>query len=164
MKRIVCSLACALFFILLILIYPIVSGVGIQAFSNSEELVYYVNGFAIPIKDVNSFEPITVDLLLRGVEEVYSMDHSYIQNLLRKIGVNESFNAEGIRVLYNCSEIAGEKPITYSIGSDGWYWVSIPVGPCVLHNIPLIMRLNGTVHVKHVVHNNVYEFHPIRYF
>ncbi|ABN70647.1 hypothetical protein Smar_1562 [Staphylothermus marinus F1] len=151
MVRITYLLIC-IFFILVCMsaTLPATHSVGMQVFNSGGRLVYHVSGYAIPIKNISSFEPVTVDLLLRGVDEVYSMDRSYVENLLSRIGANVSFNAGGIRVFYNYSEEAGRSEITYKLGPDGWYWVDVPAGPCMVHGLPLLLKLSGTVHVKRI--------------
>lgn len=117
---------------------------------NSDVLTYHIRGLAIPIKDISTFEPLTVNLTLYGADVRYFIERDYIKNLLKQARINMSINIKGIRIYYNCSEVAGKKSVTYVLDPDGWYSISIPVGPCIVRNIPLILKFNGEVIVKQI--------------
>jgi len=122
----------------------------VEGLPNNSVLTYRVKGYVIPVKDVNTFEPITVDLELYGADKIGFINRGSIEKVLKMIGINMSINVKGIYIYYNCSENAGEKPVTYRLGPDGWYWISVPVGPCVIHNVPLLLKLNGEVSVEQI--------------
>ncbi len=147
-----------LFCILLSMFFFINTLYCIEASSNNNVLTYRIEGYAIPVKDINTFEPVTVELILHGAEETAFVGRASIENVLKQIGLNMSTNVRGVRIYCNCSEEAGKKPVTYRLGSDGWYWVSIPVGPCIIRNVPLLLKLNGIVTVQRI-NNTVLKVH-----
>ena len=70
--------------------------------------------------------------------------------ILKIINYNESIDIEGIAIYYNYSENAGEKQVTYKLSPDGWYPISVPAGPCIIRNVPLILKLDGVVYVEQI--------------
>lgn len=152
-----------LFCILLSTLFFINTLCCVEASSNNYILTYRIEGHAIPVKDINTFEPVTVELRLYGADEIAFVKRASIENVLKQIGLNMSINVKGVRIYYNCSEEAGRKPITYRLGPDGWYWVSIPVGPCIIRNVPLLLKLNGIVTVQRINNTALKVYMNIRF-
>lgn len=123
---------------------------SVEGLPNNSALTYWVEGYVIPVKDVNTFKPITVDLELHGADKIGFINRGSIDMVLNEIGINMSIDVKGIYIYYNCSENAAEKPVTYRLAPDGWYRISVPVGPCIVHNVPLLLKLNGEVSIEQI--------------
>ncbi|MEM4741881.1 MAG: hypothetical protein QW370_06775 [Ignisphaera sp.] len=143
--------------VVVMLVFPLVNGFmnaicanGSSLGSRNIILIYNISGYAMPVKDINTFEPMTIDMVFYGISTNMSMYRSDIDSVLRKVGANISLDVNGVRVYYNCSELAGKKPVTYRLGPDKWIKISVPVGPCVVRGIPLVMKYRGKVVVEQI--------------